>query len=287
MMLNREVAGRSIGPLVKSYGWQDVALYGLAVGAGFSDLHYCYEKSLKPLPTFSMAAIFDLFWEAASAAGLDLTGVLHGEQELIFHRPIPVEGQMVTDGRIRQIYDKGRDRGALVVAETETRQQNGPRLFSGISTIFSRNDGGFGGPAAPSTTLSFPDDPPDHVVADRPAENQPLLYRLTGDRFALHADPDFARKAGFDRPIMHGLCTLGFACRALIAALAPGRPEQVRRLRCRFSAPLYPGEPIETRIWHTGADQALWRVTAAGTGAIIIDHGHVEIGPAPAPSDAM
>lgn len=281
MTLSREVEGQRIGPIEKVYDWQDLALYGLAVGAGFSDLQYCYEKALKPLPTFSMAAIFDLFWEAASAAGLDLTGVLHGEQALIFHRPLPVQGRLVTEGRIAHLYDKGPDKGALAMVETDTRLADGPRLFSGTAAIFSRKDGGFGGPDAPPTALTFPDRDPDHVVPDRPADNQPLLYRLTGDLFALHADPDFAWRAGFDRPIMHGLCTLGFACRALIRELAPGAPEKVRRLRCRFSAPLYPGVPIGTRIWRTGEGAALWRVAVPETGQIVIDHGLVEIGPPP------
>ena len=279
MALNPEAAGKPLGPIEKAYDWRDVALYGLAVGAGFSDLQYCYEKGLKTLPTFSMAAIFDLFWEAASAAGLDLTGVLHGEQELVFHRPIPTRGRLITDGRIAHLYDKGPDKGALAVVETETRLADGPGLFSGTAAIFSRKDGGFGGPDAPPTALSFPDRDPDHIVQDRPADNQPLLYRLTGDRFALHVDPDFARQAGFDRPIMHGLCTLGFACRALIRELAPGHAERVRRLRCRFSAPLYPGIPIETHIWRIDPGRSLWRVVSPETGKTVIDHGLVEMGP--------
>ncbi len=282
MTLNQEVAGKRIGPLIKDYTWQDVALYGLSVGAGFSDLEYCYEKHLKTLPTFSMAAIFDLFWQVAVAAELDLGGVLHGEQALRFHHPIPTDGQLITHARIARLLDKGKDKGALVVAESETRHRDGPPLFSGTTTIFSRRDGGFGGPNTPPATVSIPDPPPHHRIPDRPAENQPLLYRLTGDLFALHVDPDFARRAGFGRPIMHGLCTMGFACRALIRALAPGRPDRVRQLRCRFTAPLYPGTPIETHIWETGPGRAKWRVTIPETGQVVIDNGLVEIGAPPA-----
>jgi acyl dehydratase len=273
----KDAVGRRVGPVVRDYGWKDVALYGLAVGAGFHELEYCHEKCLKTLPTFSMAAVFDLFWETAAAAELDLSGVLHGEQDLAFHRPIPVEGRLIAEGRIAHIFDKGADKGALVLVEFEAR--HGPDLvFSGTATLFSRKDGGFGGPDAPAARVSLPDRTPDHVVPDLPAANQPLLYRLTGDLFDLHADPDFARRAGFERPIMHGLCTLGYACRALIRMFAPGEPGRVRRLRCRFSSPLLPGVPIHTHIWETGDSRAFWRVISPDDGAIIIDRGLIEIG---------
>ncbi len=281
MALNMDAIGRKIGPLTKAYTWKDCSLYALGVGAGFSDLDYCYEKNLKVIPSFSIAAVFGFLSHVGAASNVNLAGILHGEQELIFHNPIPPEGELITEGAITHYYDKGKDKGALVVATCETRHSNGQKLFTATATIFSRLDGGFGGPEAPRRRVEFPDRAPDFTVADTPSENQPLLYRLSGDIFQLHVDPEFARMAGFDKPIMHGLCTHGFACRALIASLCPGQPELVRRFDCRFSKPLYPGVPIETRIWKTGDGKAVWRTVNAETGDVVIDRGVCEIGPVP------
>lgn len=281
MALNFDALGKKIGPLTKEYGWRDPVLYALGVGAGFSELEYCYEKNQKVLPTFSMAAIIDFFWQAATASNLNPAGVLHGEQELIFHNAIPSEGEMVTEGAVTRYYDKGEGRGALVVAESDTVHSSGKKLFSSVITLFARLDGGFGGENAPKEEVPFPVRDPDAVVDDRPTDNQPLLYRLTGDVFQLHVDPEFARLSGFDRPIMHGLCTHGFSCRALIKTFVPGEPEKVRRLKCRFSKPLYPGTSIKTLIWKTGDGQALWRTVNAENGDVIIDRGIFEYGGKP------
>ena len=277
MPLNLDARNRPLGPLVRDYGPDDIILYALGVGAGFSNLEYCYEDRLKVIPTFSVAMIFDLFFEAVKAAELDPEGILHGEQELLFHHPIPVEGTLTAKGRITHFVDKGEGRGALVRVESETRHSNGEKLFTSIMTIFARRDGGFGGSDRLSKEeIRIPDREPDHIEPDHPFSNQPLIYRLSGDRFALHVDPAFARAAGFEQPIMHGLCTMGFACRALIDTLTPGAPEQVRRLKCRFSKPLYPGVPIETRIWKTDSNTALWQTRNAETGDIVINNGICE-----------
>jgi len=276
MALNPNVLGKKIGPVTRDYQWKDVVLYALGVGAGFSELEYCYEKNLKVIPTFSIAMIFDFFFHAASLSNVNLLGILHGEQDLIFHNPIPAEGTLTTVGKVTHFYDKGKERGALVIAESETVHSNGDRLFTGIFTIFARLDGGFGGDDAPKKEVLFPDRPPDFTVQAFPSPDQPLLYRLSGDIFQLHADPEFARKSGFEKPIMHGLCTLGFACRALVHSLVPKKPERVRRLGCRFSRPLYPGTPIRTLIWKTEPGKAVWRTMNSETGDIVIDKGIFE-----------
>lgn len=277
MPLNTDARNRPLGPLVREYEPKDVILYALGVGAGFADLEYCYEKGLKVVPTFSVAMIFDLFFEAVQQADLDPEGILHGEQELLFHHPIPTEGTLTAGGRITHFVDKGKDRGALVRVESDTRHSNGEKLFTSVMTIFARRDGGFGGEdRLPKKEIRFPDSEPKETIQDHPFPNQPLMYRLSGDRFALHVDPSFARASGFERPIMHGLCTMGFACRALIRALVPGAPERVRRLKCRFSKPLYPGIPIETDIWKPENGTALWRTRNAETGDIVIDKGICE-----------
>jgi acyl dehydratase len=280
MALNPDALGKPIGPLKKDYDWKDVILYALGVGAGFGELDYTYEKNLKVIPSFSIAAIFDFLGQVALASNMNLAGILHGEQELIFHSPIPPAGPLTTNGRINHYYDKG-PKGALVVAESETVDGSGRRLFTNILTIFARLDGGFGGQNAPPTGIEFPGREPDIAVDAAPSPDQPLLYRLSGDIFPLHVDPEFAQLAGFERPIMHGLCTHGFACRALLASLTPGAPELVRRLACRFSRPLYPGDPIRTLIWKTAAGQALWRTVNTRTGETVIDNGVFEYGEIP------
>ncbi len=276
MALDKNALGKRIGPLSRDYSWRDVILYALAVGAGPTEMEYCYEKKLKVLPTFSLATTFDFFWQMAKVSNINLTGILHGEQELIFHNTIPPEGTFTTEGAITNYYDKGRDRGALVVGKCETFHANGTRLFTSIYSLFARLDGGFGNSEAPKHKVTYPDTKPDYVVEASPSDNQHLLYRLTGDYFALHVDPEFAKKSGFEKPIMHGACTFGYGCHALVNKLTPGRPENVKRLACRFSQYLYPGVPIKTLIWNTAKGRALWRIINTESGATLIDNGICE-----------
>ncbi|MGD2099195.1 MAG: SDR family NAD(P)-dependent oxidoreductase [Desulfobacterales bacterium] len=278
MALNMDAIGKKIGPYTKDYTWKDCVLYALGVGAGFSDLDYCYEKDVKVIPSFAITTAYDLMPELAAASNLNLAGVLHGEQEIIFHDPIPPEGTLSTAGTVTHYYDKGKDKGALIIAEFETCHSNGDKLFTSIATIFARLDGGFGGEDAPKKPIVFPEREPDLVVDARPAADQPLIFRLSGDTFQLHVDREFAKLAGFERPIMHGLCTHGYACRALIGKLVPGEPEKVRRLDCRFKRPLYPGVPIKTLIWQIDDGRALWRVINAESGEVVIDNGVFEYG---------
>jgi NAD(P)-dependent dehydrogenase (short-subunit alcohol dehydrogenase family)/acyl dehydratase/putative sterol carrier protein len=281
MALNPDAIGKPLGPVTKDYTWKDVVLYALGVGAGFEEIDYCYEKNLKVLPSFSIAAVFDFLSLYAAESNLNLAGILHGEQKLEFHAPIPTEGTLTTTGKLTHYYDKGKEKGALVVGESVTRHSNGQKLFTSTLTIFSRRDGGFGGENAPKQEVVMPDRAPDFEIEDAPTPDQPLLYRLSGDVFHLHVDQAFAEMAGFEKPIMHGLCTHGFACRALVQSLVPGEPEKVRRLDCRFSKPLYPGDPIRTLIWKEGEGRALWRVVNARTGDTVIDYGVFTYGPVP------
>ncbi|MGD9090846.1 MAG: SDR family NAD(P)-dependent oxidoreductase [Desulfobacterales bacterium] len=278
MALNQEAIGKKIGPYTKDYTWKDTVLYALGVGAGFDDLDYCYEKDLKVIPSFAITTAYDLMPALASASNINLAGILHGEHEIIFHNPIPPEGMLSTAGAITHYYDKGKDKGALIVAEFETHHANGDKLFTSIATVFARLDGGFGGEDAPKKQILFPEREPDMVVDARPTVDQPLIFRLSGDTFQLHVDREFAKMAGFERPIMHGLCTHGYACRALIEKLVPGEPQKVRRLDCRFKRPLYPGVPIKTLIWQIDNGRALWRVINAESGEVVIDNGVFEYG---------
>ena len=276
MALKLDTIGKKIGPLVKEYDWKDLVLYALGVGAGFDDLEYCYENQLKVIPSFSIGAVFDFLAASALSSEANLAGILHGEQDIIFHSPIPNEGTLTTEGEITAFYDKGADRGALVVAEADTVHSNGDRLFTNVFTLFCRKDGGFGGPDVPTEDFEFPDRAPDFVEEARPSVDQPLLYRLSGDIFALHVDPGFARATGFEMPIMHGLCTHGFACRAVVKHLFPGEPERIARFKNRFSRTLYPGVAIRTEIWKTGDTTAVFRTVNAESGEVVIDRGLVE-----------
>ena len=281
MALNLDAVGEKIGPVRRQYSWKDAVLYALGVGAGFSDLDYCYEKDLKVIPSFGITTLYDFIPQMLSASNINLAGILHGEQELIFHQPIPPDGEFITEGHIANYYDKGKKKGALVIGKSQTFHSNGQKLFTSIGTIFSRLDGGFGGEDSPKKEVKFPDRDPDFIVEAQPLEDQPLIFRLSGDVFQLHVDKEFAEMAGFEKPIMHGLCTHGFACRALIEKLVPGEPQKVRRLACRFTKPLYPGVGIKTLIWSTDEGQALWRVVNAETEEAVIDNGIFEYGETP------
>jgi len=276
MALDLTAVEKPIGPATCRYGWKDAALYALAVGAGFSELAYCYEKGLKVLPTFCLAATFDFFWQVAQVSGADSRGILHAGQELVFEAPIVPSGILTTSGRIVRYDDLGADKGALIVARGLTVDIDGRPIARSRTTVFSRYDGGFGGTRAAAPKIDFPQRPPDRALAAHPAASQPLLYRLTGDAFALHVDPEFARRCGFKRPIMHGAGTLGFACLSLIQHLVPNRPEDVRYLSCRFTRPLYPGTPIRTLIWKIHTGKALWKTENCVTGEAVIDGGIFE-----------
>jgi len=281
MAINHDAVGKKIGPMTKEYSWKDAVLYALGVGAGFEDLEYCYEKDLKVIPSFAIATIYEFMPHFLQSSNVNLAGILHGEQELIFHQPIPPDGTLSTEGTLTHVYDKGKDKGALVVAKSETFHSNGQKLYTSIATVFSRLDGGFGGENAPVNEVTFPDREPDFIVEAQPLGDQPLIFRLSGDIFQLHVDAEFAKMSGFEKPIMHGLCTHGFACRALIQSLIPGEPEKARRLACRFTKPLYPGVPIKTLIWKTEEGKALWKTLNTANDDVVIDRGEFEYGEIP------
>jgi NAD(P)-dependent dehydrogenase (short-subunit alcohol dehydrogenase family)/acyl dehydratase len=281
MALNLDAIGKKIGPFTKKYDFKDVILYALGVGAGFSDLEYCYEKNLKVIPSFSIASIIDMnfFLKTTKAININLAGILHGEQELIFHNQFPVEGELTTEGKITDVYDKG-NKGAIIKAEFDTYHSNGKKLFTNIVTIFSKLDGNFGGQEPKKTFFEFPEREPDFIVEEKMSANQPLLYRLTGDMFELHVDPDFAKSVGFKKPIMHGLCTHGYSCRAVIQSIIPNHPEKLRKFNCRFSKTLYPGALIKTLIWKTASNKGVWKTINAENGDEIITNGYFEYGEA-------
>ncbi|GAA1021228.1 MULTISPECIES: MaoC/PaaZ C-terminal domain-containing protein [Amycolatopsis] len=241
-----------------SFAWtpSDVLLYHLAVGAGADpvaerELRYTYERDLRVLPTFATVAANLRTFEPPAlkfpGVDVDLAKVLHGKQEIELHRPIPVEGKAVARTRIADVFDKGK--AAVLVQETEVADESGAPLWTARSSIFARGEGGFGGERGPSDKIEWPEREPDAVLDVPTLPQQALLYRLCGDRNPLHADPAFAEAAGFDRPILHGLCTYGVVAKAVVDAFLDGDPERVSAFGTKFAGVVFPGENLRVRVW--------------------------------------
>jgi acyl dehydratase len=204
--------------------------------------------------------------------------LVHGEQSVSLARELPVEGELEGVTEVVGVYDKGS--GAVVVTETtSTLVADGRPLFTTRSSLFIRGEGGWGGERGPSSRFSAPEREPDHEVTYPTRTDQALIYRLSGDRNPLHSDPKFAAMAGFDRPILHGLCTYGFTGRGLLHALCGGDPALFRSMAGRFSSPVFPGEALTVRIWVEGDGRAVFQ-TVGGDGRVVIDAGEATFGPA-------
>jgi len=242
-------------------GWtQDqVILYHLGIGAGMDkptdakELEYTYEKNLKAMPTFGVIPVFEAMGSGmAGTPGIEINFmlVLHGEQDIEIHKPIPVAAKVVSRSRVANIFDKGK--AALIIVEVETSERGGDKLFTNRFSIFARGEGGFGGEAGPKPGNEAPDRAPDMVAESRTLPQQALLYRLSGDKNPLHADPEFAKMAGFDVPILHGLCSYGIVCKAVIDNMLGGDVSKVARYQARFAGVVFPGETIVTSMWKDG-----------------------------------
>lgn len=239
-----------------SWSQDDVILYHLGLGAGLDkptdpkELEYTYEKNLKALPSFGVIPVFDALGKGMGGTpGIEVNFalVLHGEQDIEIHKPIPVAAQVVNQPRIAGIYDKGK--AALIIMEVATSEKGGDKLFTNRFSIFARGEGGFGGDSGPKAGNVAPDRAPDKVVESRTLPNQALLYRLSGDKNPLHADPEFAKMGGFDVPILHGLCSYGIVCKAVVDNMLDGDVTRVARYQARFAGVLFPGETIVTSMW--------------------------------------
>jgi hypothetical protein len=164
MPINLDAVGKKIGPMTSQYTWKEAVLYALGVGAGFDELEYVYENRLKIIPSFAVPLAYPFFAEVVARSGINLAGLLHAEQETVFHAPLSPEGDtLTTEGRITRVYDRGEGRGAFVIAEAETFGSDGRRRFTNIMTLFGRLDGGFGGEPPPKEEFAFPDRPPDNA----------------------------------------------------------------------------------------------------------------------------
>ena len=264
--------------LTASYTDRETMLYALGIGFGrdplnTDELPFVYENGLKTVPT--MATVIG--WGASiilAKSGINYLMVVHGEQRLAMHKSLPVSANVTLDERVLGVFDKGKDKGAVLVTErVMTDAKSGDKLCTLVNTIFARGDGGFGGPkeGAP-VPHTLPERAPDLVHECDTRVDQALLYALSGDRNPLHRDPNVAKMAGFPRPILHGLCTYGTACRAVISSVCKYDATKITGFDVRFSAPVFPGETIVTEMWVDGP-VASFRSKVKERDVIVLNNG--------------
>lgn len=278
MPINHDVVGAEGAPVVHSWTSKDALLYAVGVGAGIDELAFTTENShdvpQRVLPT--MAAVIGAGVSGAISAigSFDFAMLVHGEQSFVQHREIPVEGSLTATGKIVGIYDKGS--GAVVAVEGEcVDNATGERLLTVGSAIFIRGEGGWGGDRGPSGDRNAaPDRAADASVSYRVRPDQALTYRLSGDRNPLHSDPWFAALAGFDRPILHGLCTYGFTGRALLHTMCDSDPAKFRSMEGRFASPVFPGEELTIEMWNEGAGECIFQTRGEDGRVVLVGGRH-------------
>jgi acyl dehydratase len=273
--LDQRLLRHAIPEARKAYARSDCARYALSVGLGQDPLdaaqlaYVDVDRPLRVLPTMAIVLGSPGFWLMEPSLRIDIAKVLHGEQRLWLHAPLPDRGELVGTSEVAQVLDKGAGKAALVVTRTRLRDAASGQLHAVMeSTTFLRDAGGFGGQAGALPPASAdPMRPADRemTVAIRP--EQALWYRLNGDLNPIHADPAVARQGGFERPILHGLCTLGVACQSMLRAWAQGEPSALRELACRFVAPVFPGETLVTELWDA---EGAFRCRAAERGVVVL-----------------
>jgi acyl dehydratase len=262
---------------------RDTMLYALGVGLGAdpmdeNQLQFVYEKNLKALPTMAIILGYPGPWHATLNTGVTRTHVVHGEQGFVIHKPLPVEGTITGKTKLLAVLDKGADKGALLVTETDVRDKaSGDLICTLTSTTFCRKDGGFGGPSGPQKPLpSIPERAPDQICDLPTLPQAALIYRLSGDYNPLHAEPAFAAKAGFKQPILHGRATFSVVGHALLKTLCRYDPAKFKSMEGRFSSPVYPGEIIRTEMWIDGPI-VTFRATVPSRGVTVLNNGRAQI----------
>ncbi len=269
MPIDLSIVGKRLEPIHHTYTERDVMLYALGVGAGTDDLPFTYERDLKVLPTFGVVAAFPAMFSLGPAMQINPMMVLHGEQRIELYAPIPTRGTLTTTPTVRAVYDK--IKGAVILVDAETVDDKGKLLFKNTFGTFARGEGGFGGDRGPSGPRNVPPSrPPDAVVEMTTLLQQALIYRLSGDMNPLHADPDFAKMGGFDRPILHGLCTFGHVGRAVLRSFCNDDPTRLKALDVRFAGVVFPGETIVTEMWKTATSELIVQAKTKERGEVVI-----------------
>ncbi|MBT3333419.1 MAG: 3-alpha,7-alpha,12-alpha-trihydroxy-5-beta-cholest-24-enoyl-CoA hydratase [Rhodospirillaceae bacterium] len=270
--------------VVQSYDTRDSILYALGVGLNMDpldeeQLRFTYEDNMNALPTMAVVLGTPGFWVKDPDSGIDWVKVLHGEQGMVLHKPLPPAATVTATTKVTEIIDKGEGKGALLLQErTVTDQATGDKLATLYSTTFARGDGGFGGPTTGARPVhSLPEREPD-MVCDLPTLPQAaLIYRLSGDYNPLHADPNVAKGGGFKAPILHGLCSFGVAGHAILKSCCDYDPSRFKSMNLRFSAPVYPGETIRTEMWKD--DNVIsFRAKVLERDVMVLNNGRADVG---------
>lgn len=269
--------------IVQSYSHRDAILYALGLGlaqdpTNRDELRYVYEKNLVAFPTLPLVLGAPPYWYSDPRTGIDWVKVLQGEQGLKLFRPMPAAGTVIGRNRVTDVIDKGPGKGALILMERDIiNQATGELIATRTSSSFARNDGGCGGTGhvAPKPH-AIPDTPPDQTIDIVTVQNQALLYRLSGDWNPVHADLDVAAKAGFERPILHGLCTFGVCARALVTLACGGDPSRLKGIEGRFSSHVYPGDTLSLELWNQGGAIS-FRARVAARNSVVFNNGRAEV----------
>ncbi|MFO7856304.1 MAG: MaoC/PaaZ C-terminal domain-containing protein [Paracoccaceae bacterium] len=278
-----KLKARHFAPVEQTYTHRDALLYALGLGFGADpmdedQLRFVFEEAegFAAVPTMPAGPGF---WAREPDSGVTWQKVLHGEQGLEIHAPLPTAATVVGRTRIEDVIDKGEGCGALIRLVREIEEKGtGRRLATARTTTFARADGGFGGPSGPSAPARGPPERAPDAAVDIPTRPEAaLIYRLSGDPNPLHASPAVAREAGFERPILHGLCSYGVAGRAILQACCAGDPARLRRLDVRFSSPVHPGETIRTEIWRDGGEIS-FRARVVERDAVVLNNGYAVVG---------
>ncbi len=280
MPINPDAVGTESGPAESSWDSKDCLLYALGVGAGVTDptgfeLEFTTENSMnvdqQVLPTFGVIAGMGGMGGITKIGTFNFAMLVHGEQAIELHQPLPVDGRVSTTSKITGIWDKGK--GAVVETEAlSVDAKSKEPMFTTRSSLFIRGEGGWGGERGPSGPRNEPPSrEPDEVVTYETRRDQTLIYRLSGDRNPLHSDPEFAKMGGFERPILHGLCTYGFTGRALLHTLCDSDPSRFKLMEARFAKPVMPGDTLTVKMWVDG-NEAIF-TTETQNGDIVISQG--------------
>lgn len=276
MALNLETIGKVWGPYEFSYNERDLIIYALGIGFTKENLEYVYEgaPNFKAFPTYGVILPSNAGAEAFLSTKANFAMVVHGEQALEVHNPLPRSATVLTTAVIEGIYDKGS--GALIVLRFDSKEKNGTPLCSNWMGAFVRGAGGFAGPAQPKKEIpAIPQREPDFIFDAQTEVNQAALYRMSGDRNPLHIDPQVARAVGFKEPILHGLCTYGVVCRQFGQEIFQGDSGKLKAISARFSSPVIPGELLRTKVWQVRSDLFLLEVVNS-KGEAVLRNGVIE-----------
>ena len=283
-MLNTDVVlNWKFDDIEQSYTHRDTILYALGLGFGRDpvnrdELRYVHEKQIMAFPTQSLVLGAPPYWYSDPRTGIDWVRVLQGEQGIRFFRPLPPQGKVIGRNRVSDVIDKGPGKGALIVMERDIIDAaSGELIATRTSTSFARNDGGCGGTGSVAPKPHpIPESEPDRTVDIQTVPGQALLYRLSGDWNPVHADPDVAAKAGFEQPILHGLCTFGICARGLISELCGGDPSRLKSMEGRFSTHVDPGDTLRIQMWNQGGEVS-FRARVESRNAVVFNNGKASI----------